>query len=259
MEWHRKSTATTGDPVHQYWEMLGVRNQWAEDLDAAEELILHDLSNKSKNKPILEVGIGGGRITTHLLKITRKYVGIDFSANIVGACKHKFPDADLRLCDARSMSCFDSGSFHVVMLWDQVIDDVQPAERSVILREANRILEGNGILLLASHNLDWSGLAEVNKPSWNEFDLLSIAVYGRTLLSRVWTQITQKGYAVFPEYYPLQNRIIAPTCYIRKEYQEQQLRQTGFTEISVMTRDGEQFTEASRSRDFTLFYTARKG
>ncbi|MBO0797390.1 MAG: class I SAM-dependent methyltransferase, partial [Blastocatellia bacterium] len=204
MWWHRKSTATADEPIHQYWEMLGVRNQWAEGLDKAEELILHDLYNESKNEPILEVGIGGGRITSHLLNITTQYVGIDFSARIVEASKSKFPDADLRECDARSMACFDSNSFHVVMLWDQVIDDVRPAERSVILREANRILKQNGILLLSSHNLDWNGLAEVNRPSWNELDFRRITVYGRTLLNQFWTQVTQKDCAVFPEYYPPQ-------------------------------------------------------
>jgi ubiquinone/menaquinone biosynthesis C-methylase UbiE len=259
MEWHRKSTVPAVEPVHQYWEMLGVRNRWAEDLDQAEEIMLQQLNDESKNEPILEVGIGGGRITTHLLKITNQYIGIDFSASIIDACRHKFPDADLRLCDVRSMSCFDSSSFHVVMLWDQVIDDVHPAERSGIIREAYRILKGNGILLLASHNLDWDGLGEVNRPSWKQLDFLSLAVYGRTLLNKFWARITQKDCAVFPEYYPLQNRIIAPTCYIRKEAQEEQLRRTGFTEICVRTRDGEKFTEASRSRDFTLFYTARKG
>jgi ubiquinone/menaquinone biosynthesis C-methylase UbiE len=273
MWWHRKSTATA-DEIHQFWDILGggqvtsnllnATAQLAGGLDKAEEVILRDLYNESKNEPILEVGIGGGRVTSHLLNITTQYVGIDYSVSIVDACKHKFPDADFRVCDMRSMSCFDSNSFHVVMLWG-VLDQVPPAERSIILREANRILKGNGILSLWSHNIDWNGFEEFNRPSWNELDFLRISVYGRALLNQFWARITQKDCAVFPEYIavpmatPWQNRIIVmPQCYIRKETQEGQLQRTGFTEINVMARDGEPFTETSRSRAPVLFYTARK-
>lgn len=265
MWWYRKPTATADELNHQLWEMPGVHNQWDKDLDKAEEIILHDLYNESKNEPILEIGTGDGRITSHLLNITTQYVGIDYSANMIDSCKRKFPDADLRLCDARSLSCFGSNCFYVVMLWGNVIDDVRPAERSVILREINRILKGNGILLLSSHNLDWNGIARgasgfKGLRPWHDLDFLSIAVYGRCLLNQFWTRMAQKGCAVFPEYFRIQgNRIVVPTCYIRKEAQEKQLLRTGFTEISVMTMGGEQFTEANRSRGLMLFYTARKG
>lgn len=265
MWWHRKTTTTADELNHKFWEMPGVCDIWSKGLYKAEKVILHDLYNESKNEPILEIGVGEGRVTSHLLNITTQHVGIDYSANMIDLCKHKFPDADLRLCDARSMSCFDSNCFHVVVLWGNVIDDVRPAERSVILREINRILKRNGILLLSSHNLDWNRIArgasgfEGLRP-WNDLDFLSIAVYGRCLLNQFWTRMAQKDCAVFPEYFCFQeNRMVVPTCYIRKEGQEKQLLRTGFTEISVMTTDGEQFTEANRSRGYMLFYNARKG
>jgi ubiquinone/menaquinone biosynthesis C-methylase UbiE len=265
MWWPRKPTTTVDEVPHQFFETPGVGGYWDKDrLNPAEKVVLHDLYNESKNEPILEIGVGAGRITSYLLNVTDQYVGIDYSANMIDSCKHRFPDADLRLCDARSMPCFGSNCFSVVMLWGNVIDDVRPAERSVILREANRILKANGILLLSSHNLDWNEIArgasgfEGLRP-WSDLDFLSIAVYGRCLLKQFWTRMSQKDYAVFSEYFHFQgNRMVVPTCYIRKEAQEKQLLRTGFAEISAMTMDGEQFTEAGRSRGFMIYYTARK-
>jgi ubiquinone/menaquinone biosynthesis C-methylase UbiE len=265
MWWRKKPTAAADELNRQFWEMQGACDTWLKDLYKAEKIILHDLYNESKNEPLLEIGVGEGRITSSLLSITTRYVGIDYSANMIELCKHRFPDADLRLCDARSMSCFGSDCFYLVVLWGNVIDDVRPTERSVILREINRILKRNGILLLSSHNLDWNGIARgasgfEGLRAWKDLDFLSTAVYGRCLLKQFWTRMAQKDCAVFPEYFRFQgNRMVVPTCYIRKEAQEKQLLRTGFTEISVMTIDGEQFTEASRSRGYMLFYTARKG
>lgn len=262
---HGKPTATADQLNHRLWETPGVCETCGKDLNPAERIILHDLYDKSKNEPVLEIGVGDGRITFDLLKITTQYVGIDYSANMIDLCKNNFPDADLRVCDARSMSCFGSNCFYVVMLWGNVIDDVRPTERSVILREINRVLKRNGILLLSSHNLDWNEIARGASDfgglrPWNRLDFLSIAVYGRCLLNQFWTRMTQKDRAVFPEYFHFQgNRIVVPTCYIRKEAQEEELLRTGFTEISAMTMDGEPFTEADRSKDFMIYYTARKG
>jgi ubiquinone/menaquinone biosynthesis C-methylase UbiE len=264
--WNKKPARATDEVMHQLYETPGVADYSGKNLDKAEEVTLQELYDEIEHEPLLEIGVGGGRVTSHLLNISTQYVGIDYSNSLLALCKQRFPDADLRLCDARALSCFDSGGFHVVVLWGNAIDDVSPSDRLPLLREINRILKNNGILLLSSHNLDWNRVARScgfeGLRSWTDLDFLRIRVYGRCLLSQFWTWIAQKDYAVFHEYIPEDERVpraVVPCYYIRKEGQERQLAETGFTQISVMTMDGKQFTEASRSRDYMIFYTARKG
>jgi SAM-dependent methyltransferase len=45
----------------------------------AERILLDYLRPKIQNSRILDLGIGGGRTTKHLLEITSEYVGLDYA------------------------------------------------------------------------------------------------------------------------------------------------------------------------------------
>ena len=52
---------------------------------------------------ILDIGIGTGRTTGPLSTMFGRYVGIDFSNEMIAAAKSLYPDRDLRVMDARKL------------------------------------------------------------------------------------------------------------------------------------------------------------
>src|SRR5215475_4020033 len=142
---------------HRYYETVGVAEEYGVDCDvtAAEELILDLLRHDARSESLLEVGIGGGRTTPHLLAIAKDYVGVDYSKRRVELCRQKF-NSTFMVCDARNMSAFEGERFSTVVFWGNGIDEVNPSDRLLILNEINRVLKKDGIFTFSSHNLAWS-------------------------------------------------------------------------------------------------------
>src|SRR6185312_9526521 len=181
-----------------------------------------------------------------LVSISNKYVGVDYSNKMIELCKQKFSGVDLRVCDARDMSCFASDQFAAVIFWGNGIDEVLPSDRKTILQEIRRVLKHNGIIAISSHNFDWKDVARscafdgVSRSNLTkELDLLRLRIYVYCRLVRSFNWITGKGYAVFPEY-ERSPRMVIPRCYIKKEAQEQQLFDSGLNQINVITLNGKQ-------------------
>src|SRR5688572_8070920 len=63
---------------------------------------------------VLDIGIGGGRSTAYLLPVAGSYTGIDYAQGFVTVVKNKYPQADIRLADARDLSAFKNNSFGFV-------------------------------------------------------------------------------------------------------------------------------------------------
>ena len=144
---------------HRYYEAIGVAEQYGKDCDVigAEEVILDFLRNDARRESVLELGIGGGRTTPHLLAITKDYVGVDYSKRMVETCRQKF-DSIFMVCDARNMPSFENERFSAVVFWGNGIDEVSPLDRILILHEVNRVLKKDGLFTFSSHNLDWHGV-----------------------------------------------------------------------------------------------------
>lgn len=71
------------------------------ELFIAEKKILSKLN--LKNKEILDVGIGTGRTTNYLIKQSTKYIGIDYSPEMIKSAKKKFPKINLHVEDIRKI------------------------------------------------------------------------------------------------------------------------------------------------------------
>lgn len=106
---------------------------------------------------MLELGIGGGRTTPHLLAITKDYVGVDYSKRMVETCRQKF-DSIFMVCDARNMPSFENERFSAVVFWGNGIDEVSPSDGILILHEVNRVLKKDGLFTFSSHKFDWHGV-----------------------------------------------------------------------------------------------------
>ncbi|PYX33990.1 MAG: hypothetical protein DMG80_03905, partial [Acidobacteria bacterium] len=113
---------------------------------------------------ILEIGVGGGRVSGYLLQRASSYIGVDYAPRMVAACRQKFPAADFRVADASDLSVFSDGSFDVVVMAFNTIDYLVPdSARARCITEVRRVLKPSGVLIFSSHN----PRAVLVSPAWN--------------------------------------------------------------------------------------------
>jgi len=130
---------------------------------------------------ILDLGVGGGRTTPHLSSVAGRYVGVDYAAAMIEACREKFPHLEFHTADAADLSRFDVSSFDAVVMAYNGIDNLTPDEsRRRAWREIHRVLRPKGVLIFSSHNMG----AIVVRPSWNRQRVASLAqrVAGKNLI-----------------------------------------------------------------------------
>src|ERR1700690_3026531 len=65
---------------------------------------------------ILDVGVGGGRTTPYLSRIASRYVGVEYSEEMVRICRKKFPQLKFFVADASDLSELQDASFDVVVM-----------------------------------------------------------------------------------------------------------------------------------------------
>jgi SAM-dependent methyltransferase len=123
---------------------------WSED--AGEATLLARIADEVRGQPILDVGVGGGRTVPALRAISRNYVGVDYTPEMVAVAAARFPDVDIRHGDARDLSDFRDGSFALVFFSANGIDAVSHDDRRLVLREAHRVLRPGGVFAFSTHN-----------------------------------------------------------------------------------------------------------
>ena len=102
---------------------------------------------------ILDLGVGGGRLTPHLSSIAGRYVGADYAAEMVAACRKKFPQLEFAVANAADLSSFDSSGFDAVVMAFNAFDYVLPDQARIrALREIRRVLRPGGVFIFSSHN-----------------------------------------------------------------------------------------------------------
>ena len=249
---------------HTYYESPGVAEQYGNEcfLIKAEEVILQYLEKEVRNQSLLEIGIGGGRITTHLLAITKDYAGIDCSQRMIELCQRKF-DSAFFVCDARNMPMFRDEQFSAVVFWGNGIDEVSPADRILVLNEAKRVLRKNGVFTFSSHNFEWNAIPSyllegfsLSRKTFRD-NAMRVLLYMRCGVTRLWSRMRRKGYAVIVEYdEPL--RLAMPMYFVEEEKQVRQLLEAGFHQVEALASDGNPLDGHNRGADFLVFYTARK-
>lgn len=125
-------------------------------LQPAEKTVLDLLQNQLSSMKMLDIGVGGGRTAKHFSKVTAEYTGIDYSADMIAACKRRFsssPQVVFEVCDARDMSRFEDSSFDFILFSFNGIDYVSHSDRLKILQEVARVGKPGAYFLFSSHNL----------------------------------------------------------------------------------------------------------
>jgi SAM-dependent methyltransferase len=145
--WQRQST------VRQYRQLTG----WT---DPGERAAVEWVTPLVAGQPILDLGVGAGRTTGLLLPLSDDYLGIDYTADMVAACRIRHPGERFALMDARDLQALEAGHYGLVVFSFNGIDSVAPEERGLILREVHRVLRPGGLFIVSSHNRDGPGARE---------------------------------------------------------------------------------------------------
>ena len=125
-----------------------------EDLSLDELAALARVSHEAWGRPILDIGVGGGRTVKPLLAVSSDYLGIDYVEPMVEAARRRFPRAKFRHADARNMDFLADDSIQLAVFSCNGIGMVSHKDRLKILKEVRRVLVPGGAFLFSTHNRD---------------------------------------------------------------------------------------------------------
>jgi ubiquinone/menaquinone biosynthesis C-methylase UbiE len=225
------------------YENLGVVKSYSKMryLQKPEEIILNRLKSKLKNMNMLDIGVGGGRTTLHFAKLTKEYIGIDFSKNMIKVCKKRFHKFSKRItfitCDSRSMP-FRDEYFDLILFSFNGIDYMSHEDRSEALKEIRRVGKEGGYLCFSTHNLYAIDKLFTFKLSRNPFQLCDNArryVLLR-LLNKDIQEMKKQSFVTIKDGGDQNFKLI--TYYIKPRYQIEQLINLGFKNVEVLSLEG---------------------
>jgi SAM-dependent methyltransferase len=122
--------------------------------DPGEVAALGVVADLARGRPVLDLGVGGGRTTSLLRLVSSEYVGIDYTPELVDLCRKRHPGVDIRLGDARDLDGIASGSQGLVVFSNNGIDAVDHAGREQVLDEVHRVLARGGVFCYSTLNKD---------------------------------------------------------------------------------------------------------
>jgi SAM-dependent methyltransferase len=143
--------------------------------DPGEQAAIDYVAGEARTRPVLDIGVGGGRTTPLLKAISADYVGIDYTEAMVLACRRQHPHTRIEHMDARDLGRFTDQQFALAVFSFNGIDAIDYADRHTVLREVHRVLQDDGRFLFSAHNRHGPGHGEVPRLaldfSWNPLKL----------------------------------------------------------------------------------------
>lgn len=236
----------------------------AQGLDVAESVAAVKHYSAIVGRDVFDIGVGTGRTTKVLARVTKRYVGIDYSEPMVSYVRARFKDCEIRHADMRQLGQWEAQSFDCVFASNNVIDAVGHEDRLQVLREVRRILRPNGIFAFSSHNRavqrDVAKTHPVLQRSRNPFTQLS---YLRHYLRQKKNAERLRPHYESNNEYAIQTDIghdfSVLHYYINCRDQIRQLESLGFSVMDVISREGRLLTGSDLGEDSnSLFYVARK-
>ena len=204
----------------------------AHDLQEAEKAILHVLKDQLQDFSMLDIGVGAGRTTVHFLPLVKKYVGIDYSVNMIKACQERFGNSALQrsfqVCDVRFMSLFEDHSFDFVLFSFNGVDYMDHVGRIKAFEEIRRVGRPRGTFCFSTHNFYYlENMLKVGfcKNPINFFRLIKRQIHVKAVLNNAETThvILNDGGEDFR----------VQTYYIKPSAQMSILNGVGFRDIRV--------------------------
>lgn len=246
-------------------EVIKHYTEYSDKLQNPEKIIFEILKSDLNQMKMLDIGVGGGRTTIHFAPHVKEYIGIDFSAGMINACKERFkttiPSAKFEVADVRNLSQFSTGYFDFVFFSFNGLDTISHEERGVALKEMKRICAPQGFFFFSSHNLQC--LPDFFKIHFrlHLIKFFKNLIKRKELIANNKEQISKIPIANYLNIYDDVYDFGLHTYYIRPSYQVEQLKTIGFSSVQVFDLSdrkeligSEQFKHA---KDSWIYYLCR--
>lgn len=253
---------TTNRATYEKSKIVNLYLAYSGKLQKPELVILHQIADKIRNKRMLDIGVGGGRTTPYFCYLVKEYVAIDYSENMISACRIEYPHIKncFRVGDAASMKEFKNNSFDFVLASFNTIDYAAEENRKKILNEINRVLKEDGIFVFSSHNvrnievlMKMRFTVNLKNLLYNTAQYALLRFYNRGIKTKNLGDRAMINDGAL--YFGLK------THYIKPEYQIEQLKNHKFKNIRIFSLDegneitGKNFKDV---KDSWLYYMCTK-
>jgi ubiquinone/menaquinone biosynthesis C-methylase UbiE len=240
-------------------------SRWNE-LSEAEAAGLARIAPEAKGRPILDIGVGGGRTVNALRAVSDDYLGVDYSPAMIDSCRRLYPGVRFEHADARDLSRWPDGSFFLAMFSCNGLGMVNHADRLAILREVRRVLVPGGAFLFSTHNKASSDATMGFQfppldPAWNPARMgVRMARFVKRIAVRVLNRRRLQGLTEHGNGYSIINDVChdysTMLYYVDLAEQRRQLREAGFVDsFEAWNLDGKQTDE--RSTDGSVMLLVR--
>lgn len=129
-------------------------------LNEGERIAIEAGLGRAPGRVILDIGVGAGRTAELLAPLATRYVGIDYTPEMVELARAGHRGVRFERMDARDLSAFADRSFDVFLFSYNGIDSVGGDGRMAILCEVNRVLRPGGVFVFSSFHRGWRGFGE---------------------------------------------------------------------------------------------------
>lgn len=131
-------------------------------IDEGERVVINSIADEVRCQGILDLGVGAGRTAWLLRLLTADYVALDWSPEMVSACRSLYPGIDVRRGDARDLSEFPAARFKLVLFSYNGIDNLGHEDRMRVLDAVERVLQPDGLFVYST--LSKLGSAYMERP-----------------------------------------------------------------------------------------------
>ena len=130
----------------------GLLDDWTGTWTSGAERIVLSKYRYALTGRVLEFGVGGGRMTRHLIQIADTLHGIDIADDMVTYCRQRYPAGTFVREDLRNLSAWDPVMWDAIYGGYNTFDTLSLAERDVLFADVGRLLRPGGIFIFSSHN-----------------------------------------------------------------------------------------------------------
>jgi len=236
-----------------------------EDLTPPEHTILNLLRSRLPQMSVLDIGVGGGRTTKHFAPLSSDYIGVDYSPQMIEACRKKYPELRFEVADVRNLSMFEDACFDFTLFSNNGLDYMNHEDRRQALNEMRRITR-HAYICFSTHNLNniprqfRYNFPEISSLPFQQFKAKltreSYRIYRLCFenSARVLLNVRKKPFLLFND--ERQFRLV--TYYIKPEEQVRQLKALNFRKIRAFGEDGREIppVELNAVEDFYLYFLA---
>lgn len=146
----------------EVWQRWDLGEKWSINFGTTEIMwhsyIYPRIHNFLKNKRVLEIAPGTGRVTQYLIPLAKDYVGYDISEYCVNYCRERYGDKFI-INDGKSLHNTEDSSIDFIFSWDSLVH----VEEEIIFayaKEIIRCLSDSGIAFIHHSNLEKNNYSE---------------------------------------------------------------------------------------------------